>query len=82
MKIEPADLLRHGAVPLFAARAAAVLPGFALDAGNGAAVASVCRALDGDPAGDRADRGLDAFLVVSSARFGRSWQLTGKGRET
>src|SRR6516165_3929090 len=46
---EPADLLRYEAVRLFADRAATVLPGFALDAGNGPAVAGVCRALDGIP---------------------------------
>jgi len=42
-------LLGYEAVRLFAGRGAAVLPGFAVDAGNGAAVAGVCRALDGIP---------------------------------
>ena len=45
----PEELLRFEAVRLFAERAEAVLPGFAVDAGNGAAVAGVCRALDGIP---------------------------------
>ena len=45
----PEELLRFEAVRLFADRAGAVLPGFTLDAGNGAAVAGVCRALDGIP---------------------------------
>jgi non-specific serine/threonine protein kinase len=45
----PGELLRYEAVRLFTARAAAVLPGFTLDAGNAAAVAQVCRALDGIP---------------------------------
>jgi len=45
----PEELLRYEAVRLFADRAAAVLPGFALDAENGATVAAVCRALDGIP---------------------------------
>jgi len=45
----PGELLRFEAVRLFAERAAAVLPGFAVDTGNGAAVAGVCRALDGIP---------------------------------
>jgi predicted ATPase/DNA-binding NarL/FixJ family response regulator len=45
----PEELLRFEAVRLFADRAAAVLPGFAVDAGNGAAIAGVCRALDGIP---------------------------------
>jgi predicted ATPase/DNA-binding SARP family transcriptional activator len=38
-----------GAVQLFAARAAAADPGFAVDAGNARAVASICRRLDGIP---------------------------------
>jgi predicted ATPase/DNA-binding CsgD family transcriptional regulator len=42
-------LLGYEAVRLFAGRGAAVLPGFAVDTGNGAAVAGVCRALDGIP---------------------------------
>ena len=45
----PGELLRFEAMRLFADRAAAVLPGFAVDAGNAAAVAGVCRALDGIP---------------------------------
>ncbi len=43
------ELLRYEAVRLFAGRAAAVLPGFAVDAGNSAAVAGICRRLDGIP---------------------------------
>ncbi len=38
-----------GAVQLFAARAAAADPAFAVDAGNARAVASICRRLDGIP---------------------------------
>jgi predicted ATPase/DNA-binding NarL/FixJ family response regulator len=45
----PEELLCYEAVRLFADRAAAVLPGFAVDAENGATVAAVCRALDGIP---------------------------------
>ena len=45
----PEELLGYEAVRLFAGRGAAVLPGFALDVGNGTAVAGVCRALDGIP---------------------------------
>jgi predicted ATPase/DNA-binding CsgD family transcriptional regulator len=45
----PEELLRYEAVRLFADRAAAVLPGFAVDTENGATVAAVCRALDGIP---------------------------------
>ena len=45
----PSELLRYEAVRLFTARGALVLPGFTVDAGNAAAVAEVCRALDGIP---------------------------------
>ena len=45
----PEELLGYEAVRLFVGRGAAVLPGFAVDEGNGAAVAGVCRALDGIP---------------------------------
>src|SRR5215469_5999330 len=45
----PEELLGYEAVQLFAGRAAAVLPGFVLDAGNSLAVAGICRALDGIP---------------------------------
>ena len=45
----PEELLGYEAVRLFTDRGAAVLPGFAVDEGNGAAVAEVCRALDGIP---------------------------------
>ena len=45
----PEELLGYEAVRLFAGRGAAVLPGFAVDSGNGAAVAGVCRTLDGIP---------------------------------
>jgi predicted ATPase/DNA-binding NarL/FixJ family response regulator len=45
----PGELLRFEAVRLFAARAAAVLPGFVVDAGSGPVVAGICRRLDGIP---------------------------------
>jgi predicted ATPase/DNA-binding CsgD family transcriptional regulator len=44
-----ADAYRSEAVSLFADRAAASDPGFAVDAGNAAAVAAICRAVDGIP---------------------------------
>ena len=44
-----AELAAHEAVQLFAARAAGARPGFALTAGNTAAVAQLCRTLDGIP---------------------------------
>jgi predicted ATPase/DNA-binding CsgD family transcriptional regulator len=45
----PEKLVGVEAVRLFADRAAAVLPGFALDRRNAAAVAAICRTLDGIP---------------------------------
>ncbi len=44
-----AELAAHEAVQLFAARAAGARPGFALTADNTAAVARLCRTLDGIP---------------------------------
>src|SRR5436190_1202269 len=46
-----ADLAAHEAVRLFAARAAEARPGFSLTEGNAAAVARLCRTLDGIPLG-------------------------------
>jgi len=43
------DTYTYPAVRLFRDRAAAVLPSFALDHGNAAAIARICRALDGLP---------------------------------
>ena len=40
---------RYDAVRLFAARAAAAVPGFGLGPANAGAVAAICRALDGVP---------------------------------
>jgi predicted ATPase/DNA-binding NarL/FixJ family response regulator len=48
-RAEPKGLMRYEAVRLFTARGAAVLQGFTVDAGNAAAVADVCRTLDGIP---------------------------------
>jgi predicted ATPase/DNA-binding CsgD family transcriptional regulator len=46
---EPADLDGYDAIRLFAERAAAAAPGFALGPGNAAVIARICRALDGLP---------------------------------
>jgi predicted ATPase/DNA-binding SARP family transcriptional activator len=46
---EPSELARSSAVRLFVARTAAAVRGFALDAGNAAAVGLLCRRLDGIP---------------------------------
>src|SRR5215831_6187422 len=43
------SLIEYEAVRLFAERAAAVVPGFAITAGNGAAVTRLCQVLDGIP---------------------------------
>ncbi|WP_165978496.1 BTAD domain-containing putative transcriptional regulator [Actinomadura darangshiensis] len=45
----PADALGYASVRLFADRAAAVRPGFAVDEGTVADVVAICRALDGIP---------------------------------
>jgi predicted ATPase/DNA-binding CsgD family transcriptional regulator len=45
----PDDAYRYEATRLFAARAVAALPGFTIGPANAAAVASLCRALDGLP---------------------------------
>ncbi len=47
--IDPAELSRYEAIRLFTDRAAAAMPGFAVGAANAAAVAALCRALDGVP---------------------------------
>jgi predicted ATPase/DNA-binding CsgD family transcriptional regulator len=47
--LTPEDALRYEAIRLFAARATASLPGFAVGPANSAAVAALCRALDGVP---------------------------------
>jgi predicted ATPase/DNA-binding SARP family transcriptional activator len=46
---EPGSLQAFSAVQLFVARAAAAAPGFALSPTNAAAVAAICRRLDGIP---------------------------------
>ncbi|GAA4384174.1 BTAD domain-containing putative transcriptional regulator [Actinomadura verrucosospora] len=46
---DPADALGYASVRLFADRAAAVRPGFAVDAGSVADVVAICRELDGIP---------------------------------
>jgi len=46
---DPADLQRYASVGLFTERAHAAAPGFELTAGNAAAVAEICRRLDGVP---------------------------------
>ncbi|TDC74418.1 BTAD domain-containing putative transcriptional regulator, partial [Actinomadura sp. 7K507] len=80
----PAALRRFGAVRLFEARAAAAVPGFAVDAANARAVAAICRRLDGIPLAlelaatrlraldvhDLAERLDDRFRLLSSGNRG------------
>src|SRR5438094_562975 len=47
--LPPGAEARYPGLALFLARAAAVRPGFALDAGNGPVVAAICHRLDGLP---------------------------------
>ena len=48
-RLPPRELRRYAAVRLFAERATAVRPGFALDSGNAEAIALICVRLDGIP---------------------------------
>lgn len=89
--IGPDSLPRFSAIRLFTARATAAAPGFTLDAGNVAAVATICRRLDGIPLAlelaaarvralgvrELADRMDDRFdLLVAGHRGGPSRQQT------
>jgi len=47
--ISPAVAVAHSAVQLFVDRAAAMIDGFVLDAGNAPAIASICKQVDGIP---------------------------------
>lgn len=49
VEVNAADLVRVESAALFAARAAAVQPGFRIDEASSAAVAAICRHLDGLP---------------------------------
>ena len=77
---DPAD----AAIALFAERAAAVLPGFELDDSNRAAVAHVCRSLDGLPlaielaAARLATLSLDEVVAGLDERF----EVFNRGRRT
>jgi len=79
-----AELARHEAVRLFAERAAAVRPGFALGPDNIGAVAQLCRTLDGMPlAIELAAARVSALSVEQiAARLGDRFQLLASGDRT
>jgi predicted ATPase/DNA-binding NarL/FixJ family response regulator len=78
------EVAAHEAIRLFADRASAVRPGFALDAGNAAAVARLCRTLDGMPlAIELAAARVGALSVEQiAARLGDRFQLLASGDRT
>jgi len=78
------ELAAHEAIRLFADRAAAVRAGFALDTGNAAAVARLCRTLDGMPlAIELAAARVGALSVEQiAARLGDRFGLLASGVRT
>ncbi|RSN13994.1 protein kinase [Nonomuraea sp. WAC 01424] len=81
---EPDDPLAYAAVRLFADRAAAVRPGFAVEAGNAAQVVRICRALDGLPlAIELAAARLRTLSVADvAARLDDRFRLLTRGSRT
>ncbi|HEX4815112.1 MAG TPA: BTAD domain-containing putative transcriptional regulator, partial [Nonomuraea sp.] len=81
---EADDPLSYPSVRLFADRAAAVRPGFTVDAGNAADVAGICRALDGLPlAIELAAARLRTLSVADvAARLGDRFRLLTRGSRT
>jgi predicted ATPase/DNA-binding NarL/FixJ family response regulator len=82
--LTPGELATHEAVRLFADRAAAVRPGFTLDADNAPAVVRLCRTLDGMPlAIELAAARVGALSVEQiAARLGDRFQLLASGDRT
>ncbi|WP_242895339.1 AfsR/SARP family transcriptional regulator [Actinomadura litoris] len=78
---DPGEALSHGSVRLFADRAAAVRPGFAVDAETVADVVAICRALDGIPlAIELAAARLRSLTPGQvAARLGDRFRLLGAG---
>jgi predicted ATPase/DNA-binding NarL/FixJ family response regulator len=82
--VPAADPTLHEAIRLFAERAAAVRPGFAIGAENYGAVARLCRTLDGIPlAIELAAARVRALSVEQiAARLGDRFQLLASGDRT
>ncbi|MGI5283206.1 BTAD domain-containing putative transcriptional regulator [Nonomuraea polychroma] len=78
------DPLDYPAVRLFADRAAAVQPGFAMDADNAAQVVRICRALDGLPLAIELAAARLRTLPVSevAARLDDRFRLLARGSRT
>ncbi len=78
------ELAQHEAVQLFTERAAAARPGFALGPGNAAAIAGVCRTLDGMPLAIELAAARVGVLAVEqiSGRLSDRFQLLATGRRT
>ena len=83
-ELSAAELEKHEAIRLFTDRAAAVRPGFALDADNSRAVVRLCRTLDGMPlAIELAAARVGALSVEQiAARLGDRFQLLASGDRT
>ncbi|MFC9324657.1 BTAD domain-containing putative transcriptional regulator [Kitasatospora sp. NPDC057015] len=78
---DPREALEHAAVRLFADRAAAVRPGFRVDAATAPLVVGICRALDGIPLAIElaAARMRSLTLRQISARLGNRFRLLSGG---
>jgi len=83
-ELTPGELAGHEAIRLFADRAAAVRPGFALDTANAPAVARLCRTLDGIPLAIELAAGRVGALSVEqiAARLGDRFGLLASGDRT
>jgi len=84
VELTAGELAKQEAIRLFAERAAAVRPGFAVDAGNSGAVLRLCRTLDGVPlAIELAAARVGALSVEQiAARLGDRFQLLASGDRT
>ena len=81
---DAAELARFEAVQLFADRAAAARPGFAITERNAMAVAAICRALDGVPLAIELAAARVSVLSAEqiAARLGDRFTLLGPGDRT